>query len=303
MADPYQVLGVARDATADEIRKAYRALAKKNHPDLHPGDAKAEARFKEIASAHSIVGDEGKRILFDSGKIDASGAELQQQPDRESYRHHAEAQPGFKYERGWNGSGFDDDLLAELLRRGDRTRARGTDVHYTFAVEFIEAIVGAKKRVVMSDGKSVDIVIPAGLQDGQILRLRGQGQPGTGGADRGDMLVEVHVKPHPVFRRDGLNILSTLPVTLGQALGGAKLNVETVTGTVSVAVPKGGQTGTRLRLRGKGVPAKSKNGDHILELLVILPDDADEVFVRTVVEWEAQHSYDPKKKLGARHDR
>ncbi len=298
MTDPYQILGVARDATADEIRKAYRGLAKKNHPDLHPGDKKSEARFKDVASAYAIVGDEAKRILFDSGKIDASGAELRPQPDRESYRQHAEAQQGFKYERGWDGGGLDDELLAELFRRRDRAQVRGADVHYTFSVEFLEAVVGARKRVVMADGKTIDIAIPPGLKDGQTLRLRGQGQPGTSGAEPGDVLVEVHVKPHPVFRRDGHNILSTLPVTLGQALGGAKLDVETVSGIVSVTVPKGAQTGTRLRLRGKGVSAKSGTGDHVIELRVILPEDADDEFVRAVVEWEAKHPYDPKMKLG-----
>lgn len=299
MTDPYQVLGVARDAAADEIRKAYRGLAKKNHPDLHPGDKKAEARFKDIASAYAIVGDESKRALFDSGKIDASGAERRPEPDPGSYRRHAEAQPGFKYERGWSGSGLDEELLAEIFRSRARAQARGADVYYTFSVEFLEAVSGAKKRVVMSDGKEIDITIPAGLKDGQTLRLRGQGQPGTGGAEAGDILVEVHVKPHPAFRRDGQNILSTLPVTLGQALGGAKLDVDTVSGTVSVAVPKGAQTGTRLRLRGKGVPAKSGAGDHVVELRVVLPENADDEFIRTVVEWEAQHPYDPRKKMGA----
>lgn len=299
MTDPYQILGVARDATADEIRKAYRGLAKKNHPDLHPGDKKAEARFKEIASAYAIVGDETKRALFDSGKIDASGAELRPQPDRQSYRQHAEAQPGFKYERGWSGSGLDDELLAEIFRSRERAHARGADVHYTFSVEFLEAVTGAKKRVVMSDGKALDMTIPAGLKDGQTLRLRGRGQPGSSGAEPGDILVEVHVKPHPVFRRENNNILSTLPVTLGQALGGAKLDVETVSGTVSVSVPKGAQTGTRLRLRGKGVPAKGGAGDHMVDLRVVLPDDADDAFVRSIVEWEAKHPYDPKKKMGA----
>lgn len=299
MTDPYQILGVARDAPADEIRKAYRGLAKKSHPDLHPGDKKAEARFKEIASAYAIVGDETKRALFDSGKIDASGAELRPLPERESYRQHAETHPGFKYERGWSGSGLDDDVFAEIFRSRDRAHARGADLNYTFSVEFLEAVVGARKRVVMADGKTIDIAIPPGLKDGQTLRLRGQGQPGTGGAEPGDVLVEVHVKPHPVFRREGYNIQSTVPVTLGQALGGAKIDVETVSGTVSVAVPKGAQTGTRLRLRGKGVPTKSGTGDHVIELRVILPADADDEFVKTVIEWEAEHPYDPKKQMGA----
>jgi DnaJ-class molecular chaperone len=299
MADPYQILGVARTASADEIRKAYRGLAKKNHPDLHPGDKGAEARFKEIASAYGIVGDETKRALFDTGKIDGTGAEQPRQPERESYRQHAEAQPGFKYERHWNGSDHDDDLFADLFNRRPGANMRGSDVNYTLAIPFIDAINGAKKRVVMADGRTLDITIPAGLTDGQLLRLRGQGQPGFGGGAAGDVLVEIHVTPHAMFRRENNDIHAILPVTLGEALGGAKVPVQTVTGTVSLTIPKGSNSGTKLRLRAKGVTTKSGSGDHFVELRVMLPDQPDEDLVRTVVEWEATHPYDPRKGPGA----
>ncbi len=303
MADPYQTLGVTREATQDEIRKAYRRLAKKNHPDLNPGDKGAEARFKEIASAYDIIGDEKKRARFDAGEIDASGAE-RQQPEREFYRQHAEAGPGFKYERRWEGAGPDDqeDLFAEIFGRrgaGAGVKAKGPDITYTMSVEFTEAVNGAKKRVVMADGKALDISIPAGLKDGQTLRLRGQGQPGFGGGEAGDALVEIHVKPHPIFRREGNNILSILPVTPGEALAGAKVRVETVSGTVEVAVPKGSNTGRVLRLRGKGVPSPGGNGDQLVELRVVLPDHPDDELVRSVTEWEAKHPYDPRKSQGA----
>ena len=298
MTDPYQILGVTRTATAEEIRKAYLRLAKKNHPDLNPGDKGAEARFKEIASAYDIVGDETKRAQFDSGRIDASGAQ-QHQAGRGQYRQHAEGQPGFKYERYWNSDGEDDDMFAELFRRHAAAKARGADIRYTFAIEFTEAIEGAKKRVVMADGKTLDITIPTGMKDGQTLRLRGQGQPGTPGGEPGDVLVEMHVKPHPIFRREGDDIHSTLPVTLGEALGGAKLEVETVSGKVNLTVPKGSHTGTRLRLRGKGVPSKAGAGDHFVELQVILPDHPDDDLVRAVVDWETKHPYDPRKAMGA----
>jgi len=303
MADPYQTLGVTREATQDEIRKAYRRLAKKNHPDLNPGDKGAEARFKEIASAYDIIGDEKKRARFDAGEIDASGAE-RQQPEREFYRQHAEAGPGFKYERRWEGGGPDDqeDLFAEIFGRrgaGARVKAKGPDIAYTMSVEFTEAVNGAKKRVVMADGKALDISIPAGLKDGQTLRLRGQGQPGFGGGEAGDALVEIHVVPHPIFRREGNNILATLPVTPGEALAGAKVRVETVSGTVEVAVPKGSNTGRVLRLRGKGVPSPGGNGDQLVELRVVLPDHPDDELVRSVTEWEAKHPYDPRKSQGA----
>ena len=285
MVDPYQILGVSREATADEIRKAYRKLAKKNHPDLHPGDKGAESRFKDIASAYTIVGDEAKRALFDIGKIDASGAERQEQPARPSYRRHAEAHPGFKYERHSDGLGQgDDDLFAELFGRHARMQAQGADVNYAFAIKFLEAVNGAKKRVVMADGRTLDITIPVGLQDGQTLRLRGQGLPGHGGAQPGDVLVTIQVKPHPKFHRDGITIRSVLPVTLGEAMAGTKLPVETVSGTVTLTIPKGSISGTLLRLRGKGVPSNAGNGDHVVELQIILPTSPDDEFVRSIVE-------------------
>ena len=167
------------------------------------------------------------------------------------------------------------------------------------SVEFTEAINGAKKRVVMADGKALDITIPAGLKDGQTLRLRGQGQPGFGGGEPGDALVEIHVKPHPIFRREGNNIRSTLPVTPGEALAGAKVRVETVSGPVELAIPKGSNTGRILRLRGKGVPSTAAKGDHLVELQVVLPDRPDDELVRCVTEWEAKHPYDPRKSQGA----
>ncbi len=304
MADPYEILGVKREATQAEIRKAYLRLAKKNHPDLHPGDKAAEARFKEISAANDIVGDEKKRAAFDRGEIDASGAQQQpRQPERGSYRQHAEAGPGFKYERSsGNGAGSgqfgrdENDLFAELFGGRGRAQMRGSDVGYTFSVDFVEAINGTKKRVVMADGKTLDISIPAGLQDGQTLRLRGQGQPGQGGAEPGDVLVEVHVKAHPDFRRDDNNIRASLPVTISEALSGGKVPVPTVSGVVQLSVPKGSNTGTVLRLRGKGVPSPKGNGDHLVTLQVVLPDTPDDELVQMVAAWEAKHPYDPRQR-------
>lgn len=296
MADPYAVLGISREATQEEIRKAYRRLAKENHPDLHPGDKGAEARFKEISAAYGILGDEKKRARFDSGEIDASGAE-RQQPEREFYRQHAEAGPGFKYERRWQRSEPDDeDLFAHIFgQRRAEVRARGSDISYTMSVEFTEAVNGAKKRVTMADGKTLDIAIPAGLQDGQILRLRGQGRPGLNGGEPGDALVEVHVTPHPIFRRDGNNIRSVLPITPGEALAGATVQAPTVSGHVQLRVPKGSNTGSILRLRGKGVASPHGQGDHLVELRVVLPAHPNEELVRSLTEWEAKHPYDPRK--------
>ncbi len=301
MTDPYEILGVSRDAAQPEIRKAYLRLAKKSHPDLHPGDKAAEARFKTIAAAYDIVGDEKKRARFDKGEIDASGVEQPKHQARKSYSEHADAGQAFKYDRSWGGAGLDEsDLFAELFgRHGGSAGRRGADINYTIAVAFLEAVNGAKKRVVMADGKTLDITIPAGVQDGQVLRLRGQGHPSPSGGEPGDTFVEMHVNPHPVFHRDGYDIRSKLSITIGEALAGAKVPVETISGVVQLAIPKGSNTGKVLRLRGKGVHAKSIKGDHFVELQVILPDHPDAELVQAVVGWEAKHPYDPRKTAGA----
>jgi DnaJ-class molecular chaperone len=297
MADPYEVLGVKRDASVEEVRKAYRRLAKKNHPDLHPGDAAAEARFKEIASANDIVGDATKRAQFDSGEIDSSGVARPPRNERQSYRSHAEAAGGERYDRQWERpNGADQDLFAELFgSRARRPPTRGADRHYTLAVEFSDAINGAKKRVVMGDGRTLDITIPVGLKDGQTLRLRGQGEPGIDGSPAGDILVETHVEPHAVFRRDGADIRSTLAVTVGEALAGAKVRVPTVSGAVQMTLPKGANSGTLLRLRGKGVPLASGAGDQVVELKIVLPEQPDEALIQAVTQWESAHPYNPRQ--------
>ena len=318
MADPYQVLGVGRDATADAIRKAYRRLAKQHHPDLNPGDKAAEAKFKEIQGAYDIVGDEAKRARFDKGEIDASGAETgPSQAEREYYRRYAEqGGQGFRYQRAGAGAGAGgpdvegldlggvfEDLFGERAARSRGPR-RGGDIAYTLTVDFADAVKGGTKRVVMADGKALDLTIPAGLEDGQTLRLRGQGRPGHEGAPAGDALVEIQVAPHPHFRRDGRDLRSTLPVTLGEALGGGAVTAETLWGPVKLKIPKGANSGTVLRLRGKGVGAGRNGeppaGDHFVELVVMLPEAPDEALAKAVTDWEAAHPYQPKGSQGVR---
>jgi DnaJ-class molecular chaperone len=304
MADPYKVLGVAKDASQDDIRKAYRKLAKDTHPDLNPGNAEAERRFKEISAANEILSDPDKRKRFDAGEIDETGAE---KPERRYYREYAEADPNMRYHKRRtspdaedSGPAFDaDDLFADLFggrSGGTRFRAPPSDVHYTLPVDFLDAVNGARKMVAMPDGKTLDIEIPAGIRDGQTLRLKGQGRPGAGGEPAGDAFVDIEILPHPRFRREGFDVHSALPVTLGEALNGATVRAETVDGAVDVKVPKRAKSGTTLRLRGKGVrrDKAGTRGDHLIELLIVPPTDSDDELAAFMAEWEKRHPQHPR---------
>jgi DnaJ-class molecular chaperone len=283
MRDPYQVLGVAKTASAEDIKKKYRQLAKKLHPDLNPGNADAAAKFKDISAAYDLLSDPQKRARYDRGEIDASGAE---RPERQYYRAYAESPEGAKY-----GSPFEtDDLFSELFGRargGRDFKIRGTDVSYVLPVDFIEAAAGAKKRVTMADGKALDINIPAGTEDRQTLRLKGQGQPGFGGAEPGDAYIEVHIQPHAFFTRKDTDGHLELPVSLGEAVHGGRITVPPIDGDVAMTIPKGANTGTTLRLKGRGIlDRKSKQrGDQYVKLKVVLPEGADPDLTRFVESW------------------
>jgi DnaJ-class molecular chaperone len=312
--NPYEVLGVKADATDAEIRTTYRKLAKQFHPDLNPNNKKAEARFKEISSAYEIVGDKAKRARYDKGEIDAGGAEKPPQNPYGDYRHYAEADAGERY----RGSGFRgaenmsqedlEDLFAAFGQRGGgggeararNFKMRGEDRHYLLRVDFLDAINGASKRLDLPGGKSLDVRIPAGLRDGQILRLGGQGGEGMGGGPSGDALIEVHVEPHPLFRRDGDDIHLDLPVTIAEAVLGAKVAVPTADGNVTMSIPANSNSGRTLRLKGKGAPKpglKGERGDQYVVLQVMLPDQVDAELTAFLKDWAPKHQYDPRGKL------
>ncbi len=299
--DPYQVLGVAKTATQDDIRKAYRKLAKELHPDLHPDDAEAEARFKEVSAAYGLLKDPENRARFDKGEIDASGAE---RPEHQFYRHHAEADHGGRYSH----PGFDsEEDLADFLSGifgqqsgGQRSmRMKGHDASYTLNVDFLDAVNGAKQRITLPDGSSLDVTIPAGIRDGATLRLKGKGADGMGGEPAGDALIEITVNPHKHFRQEGNDIVLDLPITLDEAVLGAKVNTPTIAGRVAVTVPKGSSTGDVLRLKGKGVKtAKGAPGDQRIVLKVTLPEKIDDELENFFKRWREEHAYDPRSKLG-----
>lgn len=297
MKSPYEVLGVSPTASAEDIQKAYRKLAKKLHPDLNPGDKAAEEKFKEVAGAYDVLGDAAKRKRFDAGEIDASGTE---RPQHHFYRDFASAGDGHPYA---NSDGFSDfmggdDAFAELLRRGARKRAnrRGEDLHYRLPIDFTESITGASKRITLPDGGTLDVKIPAGLVDGQVLRLRGKGAPGAGKGGAGDALIEVEVRPDPRFVRDGDNIAIELPVSLTEAVLGGRIRVPTPTGEVTMTVPKGSNTGTTLRLKGKGVPRRGGgSGDELVKLKVVLPKSPDPELEAFAEGWTKGKAFNPRE--------
>jgi DnaJ-class molecular chaperone len=294
---PYEVLGVKKDASADEIRKLYRKLAKQYHPDLNPGKPEAEARFKAISAAYDLLSDPEKRARYDRGEIDESGAER----PRYSYRSYAEGPGGGKYHpEGEMDAGDLEDLFAAFGsarrgRTGEGLRLRGGDRQYTLGVDFVEAATGARKRLSLAPEEWLDVKIPAGLEDGQVLRLRGKGSPGFGGGPPGDALIEVHVTPHPLFRRAGDDIELELPVGLAEAVLGARVTVPTVTGAVTLTIPKGSDTGTKLRLRGKGIQRKGHEGDQYVTLKVVIGASGDPELAKFLEEWSRQHRFDPRQ--------
>ena len=299
MKDPYEILGVAKTASADEIRKAYRKLAKKLHPDLNPGDKRAEDEFKEVSAANDLLSDPEKRRRYDAGEIDASGAE-KAPPHARYYRDYAGG-AGHPYE---SQSGFadfaeSDDLIAELLRRSaEQARRRpGADLHYELQVDFLDAVNGAAKTITLPGGGTLQVTIPPGVEDGQILRLRGKGAPSPGEGEPGDALVQIIVKPHRTFTREGDDIHVELPITVKEAALGGEVRAPTPTGSVMLKIPKRSNTGDVLRLRGKGVKKRDGAGDELVKLKVMMPTEPEPELEAFLAGWKPSPTYDPRKEM------
>jgi DnaJ-class molecular chaperone len=300
--NPYDILGVKPDASAEQIRGAYRRLARKLHPDLNPGDRAAEERFKRVSAAHDLLGDPDKRARFDRGEIDASGAERPQRTHfyRDLAGHAGSGPHAYASDAGFADLADADDLLAGLFgragtRSGARMRMRGGDLRGRLALDFLEAVNGTTKRLTLPDGSTLDVTVPPGTRDGQVLRLRGKGGAGIGGGPAGDLLVEVEVGPHRRFTRKGDDIHFELPVSLPEAVLGGRIEAPTPAGPVSVTIPKGANTGTVLRLKGRGVPRPDgSRGDAYATLRVVLPDRPDPELEAFAARWAAGKAHDPR---------
>jgi DnaJ-class molecular chaperone len=294
--DPYKTLGLSRDATPEQIRAAYRVLAKKYHPDLNPGNATAEDRFKAVNAANDLLSDPEKRARFDRGEIDAAGDQTAPEPPR--YYRYADAGEGARYQT--NDDTMFSDLFSDLFSRGggEGLRMRGADMRFSLAVDFLDAVNGATRTLTLPDGRTLAVTIPPGIDEGQILRLKGQGGSGLNGGPSGDALIEVHIQPHRLFRREGDDLHIEMPVTLQEAVLGARIPVPTPTGPVQMAVPKRADDGTRLRLRGRGIPAHAGRpaGDLYVTLRVTLAD-ADEALEAFLREWKPAKAANPRRTM------
>ena len=290
-ADPYTVLGVKKDASQDEIQKSYRRLAKKLHPDLNPGNKRAEEQFKDVSAAYDLLADSDKRARYDRGEIDAAGVE---RPQRRFYRDFAEGGSSpYSDDAGFADFATHDDILSQIFGSEGRfnIRTRGADLHYGLELDFIDAINGGKRQITLPDGSVLDVNIPAGTRDGQILRLRGKGRPGNRGGPPGDALIEIHVRPHRTFVRKGDDIHIELPVSLSEAVLGGKVRVPTPSGPVTMSVPKWSNTGTVLRLKEKGVPRlDGSRGDEFVTIRVVLPEKPDPELEKFVANWRGAYS-------------
>lgn len=267
----YEILGMARGASAEDLKKAYRKLARKHHPDVNPGDPDAESRFKEISAAWEVLGDPEKRALYDEFGEDATRAGFD--PEK------ARAYKQWQQRADWHGSdpyaGVDLDDMLRGFRAGRRGPRRGADLQADLRVDFRTAALGGERVLNLGDGRSLTVRIPPGVMDGEAIRLRGKGRPGSAGAPAGDLRMVVHVDPDPHFRREGLDLHLDLPVTVSEAIRGASLVVPTLAGRVTVTVPPASQSGMTLRLRGKGISRLDrKPGDLYLHLAVHVPDSA-----------------------------
>lgn len=294
--DLYTVLGVVRGAQDDEIRRAYRRLAKELHPDVRPDDPAASDRFKRVTAAYDILGDATKRRRYDDGEIDAHG---------EPVRTYARNGVGAGWPNGFAGAangardtGVSDifsDLFGGRGARGPGFSLRGQDVRYTLDVDFMEAVAGAKKRVTMPEGGTLDLAVPEGVADGQVLRLKGKGAPGLRGGENGDALVEIRVRPHAKFKRIGNDILLELPISIDEAVLGGKIEVATISGRVALQIPKGTSSGRIFRLKGKGVRSTTDGaiGDQLVTIRIVMPENIDESLSYFMAEWRQRNRYDP----------
>ncbi len=314
MQDLYKILEISRDASSSDIKSAYRTLAKKYHPDTNNDNPEVAEKFKEVSAAYAILGDEGQRGRYDRGEIDESGAQVRK------------SNPfGFGGgRRSSRTSSFEDfdmdeaqDIFTDFFRSTNRRRSgrgagknandspfersgrkKGLDISYKITIGFEESITGGTRRLTLNDDRNVDIKIPPGIRDGQVIRLAGQGGPAFGEGPKGDALVEIRVAEHPYYRREGLDIHLDLPITLDEAILGGDIEVPTPKGRLTIRIPKNSSSGKRLRLKGKGIERGDTLGNMYVSLKVMLPTERDMELEALIKQWKGEDGRLLRKKAG-----
>lgn len=295
MKDPYQTLGVAKDASQEVIKNAYRSLAKKHHPDLNPGKKESEAKFKDVAAAYELIGTPEARAKFDRGESEPAGASTGGRP----FYYQSQDQDDPRYSTFYGG-GMNEDFFENLFRgrggaRANRNDIPGEDQLYQMEVDFRDAALGAQREITLPGNKKLQIKIPAGVESGTKLRFRGQGGPGRGAGAPGDAYVELNVRPLAGFTRVGKDIEVELPISFYEALTGAEIKTNTIDGSVSLKIPPGVSTGNRLRIRGRGIGSPSgERGDQIVVLKVVMPKNPSAEWQTAAREWKEKFSYNPR---------
>ena len=314
MRDPYEVLGVPKKATEAEIKKAFRTLAKKHHPDAHGNDPSKVKKFQEISGAYEVLGDKEKRARFDRGEIDGNGQPRGFDPASQGFTGGFRPGPGPGGGRGpgaggagfqWSSTGGEgnhaEDIFSDLFGsmgggRRSRQPKKGEDVQLATTITLEEAAQGGVRRVLLGDGKELEVRLPAGVKEGQTIRMRGQGGPGVHGGPPGDVLISVSLAQHSAFTVEGRDLKLDLPVSLNEAVLGAKVPVQTLSGSVTLTIPPHSNSGRTLRLKGKGLPGNGADpaGDLFVRLVVTLPEPSDPKLDEFVQNWTS--SFDPRSK-------
>lgn len=304
MKNLYDILGVSKSSTDEQIKSAYRKLARKYHPDLNKDDKNAADKFKEVSAAYEVLGDKEKRKKYDAGEIDADGKPTgfgagfngSNPFSGSQYETYTSSENPFGAQGFDFSSIFGDDIMSAFssgARKRSRTNSnynpfsggaqKGQDISYTLDVDFLDVAKGAEKKVNIGS-KIVNVKIPAGFENGQTLRLKGMGNPSPNGGENGDVLITVHILDHPYFKKEGLNILLELPISFKEAVLGAKITVPTLTGKVKITIPPYASSGEKLRLKGKGIATKTAAGDEIITLKIMAPREKNKILEQVLSE-------------------
>ncbi len=296
MKDPYLILSVSKSSGPDEIKVAYKKLARKYHPDLNPGNKIAEEKFKEVAHAFDLIGTAEAKAKFDRGETDE---QKQQQYDDHVKNQGRNRGPSYSETQDQGGrysheyaSGMDDDIFSSIF--GRKKDSPGEDEIYQLEIDFLESVLGAQKTLTLPNGKKLQVQIPAGISTGMKLKFKGQGRPGRGSGSPGNAYIQINVKPSEQFKRDGNDIISEVPISFFEAMNGGEVEVDTVDGKVMLKVPPGVSTGTKLRIKGKGAGKENERGHHLALIKVVMPKDPPPGFKESIAQLEKEFNYNPR---------